>query len=731
MTPAARLPSAAHWEDGSRGLFWKLGKWCADQRWYVVVVWALILVGVTFGSSSLNGAFNQTFALPHTSAHTGADLLNAHTDQPAALNGGAATGKIVFHRSSGNLQADTATIDSSVAEIASLSTVKSITDPFQAISPDGQVAVASVTYNDDILTLSAADVAAVDTALDPVAATGVAVDYGGDLGQVADSRAAGASSISELIGIGIALLILLLAFGSVIATIVPVISAVVGIFAGLGVLGILSAFVSFPSEAPTLALMVGLGVGIDYALFLSTRFRQLILEGEEPKIAVARAVASSGRAVIIAAVTVVISLVGLYAAGVAFVGQLGVSAGITVVVAALAAITLVPALLAIAGKRIDVLKVRKQPIAEPSGDLAGWHRHATRLAKHPVRYLTAGLALLAILAVPLLTIQIGNPGTRALPVTSTERIASEAIDAGFGAGYQAQLTVVVDVSPNQSTAELTSTAASLQQALESTDGVSSVTPFAPSSDNEILVGKVTPTTDVYSDRTRSLITSLDDSTLPEALPSGYTGYVTGSAATQFALQKTVAASLPIIIFTVVGAAMLLMLLTFRSPLLALKAGLTNLMSIGASYGVLVAVFQWGWGSGLVGVPQPVPIVSYVPMLMFAIIFGLSMDYEVFLLSRIRESWQRGADNRESVTHGLSVTARIITCAAVIMACVFFAFLLQPSATIKMLGLGLGVSVIIDVTIVRLLIVPSAMFLFGKANWWTPRWLDRVLPHLEP
>ncbi|MCU1525022.1 MAG: transporter [Microbacteriaceae bacterium] len=190
-------------------------------------------------------------------------------------------------------------------------------------------------------------------------------------------------------------------------------------------------------------------------------------------------------------------------------------------------------------------------------------------------------------------------------------------------------------------------------------------------------------------------------------------------------------SLPIIIFTVVGAAVLLMLLTFRSPLLALKAGLTNLLSIGASYGVLVAVFQWGWGSSLLGVPQPVPIVSFVPMLMFAIIFGLSMDYEVFLLSRIREAWQLGADNRESVTHGLSVTARIITCAAVIMACVFFAFLPQPSVTIKMLALGLGVSVIIDVTIVRLLIVPAAMFLFGKANWWTPRWLDRILPHLEP
>ncbi|MCU1557722.1 MAG: putative integral rane export protein, partial [Microbacteriaceae bacterium] len=389
--------SRSNQEDGSRGLFWKLGKWCADHRWYIVVAWALILVGVTFGSSSLNGAFNQTFALPGTSAQIGADLVKAHTDQPAALNGGAASGKVVFHRSSGTLQSNKTTIDASVAEIAGLPTVKSITDPFHAMSPDGQVAVASVTYNDDIFNLNTADVAAIDSAVEPVTAAGVAVDYAGDLGQVADLRAAGASSISELIGIGIALLILLLAFGSVIATITPVISAVVGIFAGLGVLGILSAFVQFPSESPTLALMMGLGVGIDYALFLSTRFRQLVIDGEEPKVAVARTVASSGRSVIIAAVTVVISLVGLYAAGVGFVGQLGVSAGITVVVAALAAITLVPALLAIAGRRIDVLKVRKQPIAEPVDDAAGWHKYATRLAKHPVLYLSAGLAVLVIL----------------------------------------------------------------------------------------------------------------------------------------------------------------------------------------------------------------------------------------------------------------------------------------------------------------------------------------------
>ncbi len=713
------------------GLFWRIGRWCARRRWFVVAAWVIILAAVTLGSSSLNGAFNQAFTLPNSAAQNGADLLTAHTAHTPGTASNTATGKIVLHSASSiALQTEKATIERSIGDVVKLSKVKAVSDPFQMVSPNGKVAIATVTFDSNVLTLTSADATAITSALGPVTAGGVSVDYGGDLGAAADASSLGASS--ELVGITIALIILLLAFGSVLATLLPVISAVVGIFAGLGVLGIFSAFIEFPSESPTLALMMGLGVGIDYALFLSTRFRQLILNGEDATTAVADTVATSGRSVVIAASTVVISLVGLHVAGVAYVGQLGTAAGITVAVAALAAITLVPALLAVAGTRIDRLKVRKQPIAEPIGDSAGWRRYANLVGRHPVRFLVAGLVLLSVLAVPLFSIQIGNPGIRGLPTNSTERRASDAIDAGFGPGYQAQLVVVVKAPRNQSNAQLATVATDLRASLTTTHGVASVTPFQPSADKRILVGNVTPITDVYSQGTRSLITSLDDRTLPALLAGrGYTGYVTGSAATQIALQDAVSTSLPIIILTVAAAAVLLVLITFRSPLLAMKAGLTNLLSIGASYGVLVAVFQWGWGSSLFGVPQPIPIVSFVPMLMFAIIFGLSMDYEVFLLARIREAWTAGENNNESVTRGLSVTARIITCAAVIMACVFFAFLLQPSVTIKMLALGLGVSVIIDVTIVRLIVVPAAMFLFGKGNWWIPRWLDRVLPHLEP
>ncbi|TFB96877.1 MMPL family transporter [Cryobacterium sp. MDB1-18-2] len=712
------------------GFFWKLGGWCAERRWAVIITWTLLLVAVTLGSSALNGAYNAAFVLPNSSAQIGADLLKSHTDQTGKAARGTASGDVVFHVSSGTLAAQQSAIQASITSIASLSSVRAVSDPFASMSANGQVAVASITYKDTVTALDTPDASAVDSAVSAVRTAGISVDYGGDLGGAAGPSSATTSS--ELVGIGVAILILLLAFGSVLATLIPVVSAVIGIFAGIGVLGIASAYFAFPSEAPTIALMMGLGVGIDYALFLSTRFRQLIKDGLDPVAAVATTVGSSGRAVVIAAATVVISLIGLYASGITYIGQLGVSASITVAVAALSAITLVPALLAVAGRRIDVLKVRKNPIAEPVTNAQGWQRYATALSKHPAAYLTAGLGLLVLLALPVLTIQIGNPGVRALSTQTTERRASDAIDAGFGPGYQAQLVVVARAPQGQTDAQLATEATALNETLTSTPGVASVTKFAPTTDKMLLVGKVTPTTSVGDTATANLISRLDATVLPGQMKTfGYAGYVTGGVATSIALQQAVASSLPTIIFTVVIAAILLMLLTFRSPVLALKAGIINLLSIGASYGVLVAVFQWGWGSSFLGVAQPIPIVSYVPMLMFAIIFGLSMDYEVFLLSRIREAWIRGDSNRDSVAHGLSVTGRVITCAAVIMACVFFSFLLTTSITIKMLALGLGISVLIDVTVVRLVIVPCAMYLFGRANWWTPKWLDRILPHLEP
>ncbi len=710
-------------------LFWRIGSWCARRAWIVIAAWLILVVAATLGSSALNASYNASFTLPGTPAQVGADLLKAHTPQASAAAANTSSGTIVFHVSSGSLTPDQSAIEAATKAVRALPTVKAVSDPFTVLAPNGRTAVASITYKDSVTSLTPSDAAATDSAVAPAKHAGVLVDYAGDLGTAAQSSG---NTSSELVGIGVALLVLLFAFGSVLATLIPILSAVVGVFSGIGALGIVSAWVQFPSESPTIALMMGLGVGIDYALFLTTRFRQLVLDGEDPPRAAATTVASSGRAIVIAAVTVVIALVGLYASGIFYIGQLGVSAGIVVAVAAAAAVTLVPALLAIAGRRIDRVKVRRTPIAEPNGTGTGWNRYAIALHRHPVVYLSAAIALLAVLAIPLLSMQIGTPGVRALPTQSTARQASNAIDAGFGVGYQAALTIVVTVPSGQTPQQLQAIGTSLRHTLSTTPGIASATPFAPTADRALLIGRAIPTTSVSNTATASLIHRLDRTVLPEQLSASKArGYVTGAVATSLALQEAVSASLPLIILTVVAAAVLLMLLTFRSPLLALKAGLINLLSIGASYGVLVAVFQWGWGSQLLGIPQGVPIVSFVPMLMFAIIFGLSMDYEVFLLARVLEAWKRGASNRDSVASGLAVTGRIISCAAIIMACVFFSFILQPSVTIKMLAFGLGISVLIDATIVRLVIVPCAMYLFGKANWWSPRWLDRVLPHLEP
>ncbi len=712
-----------------RGLFWRLGYYCARRAWFVLGAWLVFLVAVTFGSSALNGVYNAALNLPNSSAQIGADIVKAHTYQAGTSTPGVARGDVVFHATRGSLADYKGSIQAAVSSIGLLSTVKAVSDPMDQLSPDGHVAIASITYQDSVTQLDQTDAAAVNQATAPLRSVGIYVDYTGDLGQAAGPSSSNTGA--ELIGVGVALVIVLLAFGSVLATLLPVGSAVVGVFAGVGVLGILSAFFQFPSEAPTLALMMGLGVGIDYALFLSTRFRQHIIDGEDPLTAVARAISSSGRAVVIAATTVVVALIGLYASGVFFIGQLGVSAGITVAVAALAAVTLVPALLGLAGRRIDVLKVRRSPVAESTANARGWQRYATALSRRPALYLAAALGLLVLLALPVLSIQIGDPGVRSLPYQNTERRASDFVDAAFGPGYQAQLTVVVKVPANQLDTQIQSTALSLQRVLASTSGVESAGVFVPTQDRAALVGKVIPTTGLSDNRTADLINRLQDKVLPGQLSAqGYSGYVTGGVAKLLAVHTAVQSSLPVIILSVVAAAMLLILITFRSPVLAVKAGLINLLSIGASYGVLVAVFQWAWGSSLLGIPQPIPIVSYVPVLMFAIIFGLSMDYEIFLLARIKEAWDGGATNRGSVTHGLAVTARIITSAAVIMACVFFSFVLVPTTTIKMLALGLGVSVIIDVTVVRLVIVPTAMFLFGRGNWWTPAWLDRLLPHFE-
>ncbi|MCX5015441.1 MMPL family transporter [Streptomyces sp. NBC_00555] len=711
------------------GLLHRSGRWCARHAWRVVAAWVLLLVGLGLANHTWGGTFADSFSLPGTRTQTGADLLTAHT----SASGGTAA-PIVLQSGQGSLAGHQAAIDAAVGNLSRLPNVLSVADPLTtpgAVSAKGDIAQVTVRFDGNPATFDPSYLAEVDTAVQPLRSDHVTVEYGAPLGQLATPKSA--DHTSEAIGLAVAVLVLLIGFGSVAATGLPLLTAVIGLAVSLAGLGLLAGQFGFAQAAPTLAAMMGLGVGIDYALFLATRFRALLHTGTEPAEAVGRTVATSGRAVLVAAATVAMALGGLCVCGVDFIGTLGVAAGLSVVVAAAASVTLTPALLGLLGRRIDRLHVRT-PVAEPTGASDVWHRWAVKVSRRPWLFLVSGLLLLGVLSIPVASMRLGHVDAGAQSTSRTDRRAYDLITEGFGPGANGPLTVVAHLDSRQVADETQrrDLAASLQRELAAVPGVASVTTPAPSPDHVLLISTVTPATGPQDSATADLIHTLQDETVPQALSgTGATGYVTGTAAATQTFTDTLTAKLPLIIGVVVTAAFLLLLAVFRSPLIALKAAVLNLFSIAAAYGVVVAVFQWGWGGALFGVTEKVPVESYVPMMMFAIVFGLSMDYEVFLLSRIRETWLHRRDNHLAVATGLAATARVITCAALIMTSVFLAFLLSTNVAVKMLALGLGVSVIIDATVVRLLLVPASMYLFGRANWWLPGWLDRILPHLDP
>ncbi|MFE3686096.1 MMPL family transporter [Streptomyces sp. NPDC059095] len=722
--------------ESGTGLLHRLGSWCARHAWRIVIGWLVLLVAIGAAHARWGGSFADSFSLPGTSTQTGADLLKAHGGTSGT------TAPVVIKSEQGSVADHQAAVEAAVNNLAHLPDVVSVKDPLTtpgAVSPLGNIAQIGVTFTSNPAGFDHAYVGKVDTAVQPLRADHVTVDYGDPLGQLAAPKAADLTS--EVIGLSVALLVLLIGFGSVAAAVLPLVTAVLGLAVGLAGLGLLAAQFSFGQAAPTLAAMMGLGVGIDYALFLSTRYRALlgadggggIGNGLDPAEAAGRTVATSGRSVLVAAATVAMALAGLYVSGMGFIGTLGAAAGLTVIVAAAASVTLTPALLGLLGRRIDRLHVRR-PVAEPTGTDDVWHRWAARVGRSPWLFLAAGLIVLGVLAIPVGSLHLGHIDAGAQPTSTTDRRAYDLISQGFGPGANGPITVVTKLDGQQAAdpSKSQALATTLQHDLTAVPGVASVTPPQPTPDHALLVSTVTPDTGPQDRATTDLIHTLQDHTVPDALSgTGATGYVTGPTVSGQTFTDTLVAKLPLIIGVVVAAAFVLLLCVFRSPLVALKAAVLNLFSIAAAYGVVVAVFQWGWGGSLLGVGEKVPIESYVPMMMFAIIFGLSMDYEVFLLARIRETWLHGGDNHLSVAAGLAATARVITCAALIMTSVFLAFMLSPNVVVKMLALGLGVSVIVDATVVRLLLVPATMYLFGRANWWIPAWLDRRLPRLDP
>ncbi|MFG2449305.1 MMPL family transporter [Streptomyces sp. NPDC048512] len=710
LSPAPR-PSALH----------RTGAFCARHPVWVITGWLLVLAAAFTARHAVGASYGDEVSLPGSRTAVGADLLE-RSDAAA----GAPNGKVVLHVGSGRVSDHDTGLDATLDRLRDLPHVTAVSDP--VTSSDGATAYTTVSFDEKLKSLGHAYTERLDEATAPARDAGIEVAYGGDLHDIV--RTPADDTLAEAVGVSAALVVLLLAFGSVAAALMPLVTALIGVGVGMGVVGIVAGTLTFATAAPTLATMIGLGVGIDYALFLITRFRQYLIDGEDPQAAVGRTTAVSGKAVLVAAVTVAVALLSLYACGLTMIGRLGLAATIAVVVTAAAALTLVPAAMGLVGRRVDLIRVRRRPVAESAGDHDGWHRYARVVARRPWTFFTAGFLLMALCAVPLFSLRLGHIDDGADPVGSTTRTAYDWLAAadgpGFGPGANGPFTLVVDLT--RATGSADRVADRLTDTLATTDGVARVTPPRPSRDGRLLVATVVPTTEPQSADTDALFATLTDTAVPEALKgTGASGYLTGTTAGRLAFRDTVTERLPLIIGIVLVAAFLLLTVVFRSLVIPLKAVVLNVLTTGASYGILVAVFQWGWGDSLLGVSEPVPIESYVPMMMFAIVFGLSMDYEIFLLSRIAEEWHATHDNERAVGTGLALTGRVISCAALIMTAVFLSFTGSPTVVVKMLALGLAVSVVLDATVVRLVLVPSLMFLMGRANWWLPRRLDRVLP----
>ncbi|HEY8524509.1 MAG TPA: MMPL family transporter [Acidimicrobiales bacterium] len=717
-------------------LLYRLGRGAVRHRRLTVLVWVVLAVGVIALGQASGGKTADAFEIPGVEAQRAIDVLEE--DFPAAAGTSA---QLVFAAEDGALTdaEAAAAVDAALAEVADQPYVGQVGD-LQVSPTDPRIGYADVQYDRPSEEIRTEAFERLEAAAEETNAAGVVrMELGGELPTEASQEP---PEGQEIVGIFAAIVVLLVAFGSVVAMGLPIGLALVGLATSLGLITLIAAFVDVTSIAPTLAAMIGLGVGIDYALFIVTRHRENLRLGMTVEEAAGRAIATSGAAVVFAGVTVIIAICGLAIAGIPIVTVMGLMAALTVAVMVALSVTMLPALLGFAGHKIDSVRLPglrragQAPVgpAGRSGRETFWHRWGRQVSAHPWRYLTVGVVGLAVLAVPMFGMRLGMTDNGIASESLSIRRAYDLLEEGFGPGFNGPLVLSVELD-----GATVDQLAPLEAALADTPGVDQVSPAVPSPDGSAAVVRVVPETSPQDGATADLVHHLRDDVIPAALGGtpGVDVHVGGQTAMFIDMSDKIADRLPWFIGAVIGLSVLLLMMVFRSIAVPLKAAIMNVLSIGAAYGVIVAVFQWGWLKGLFGVEETVPIVSFMPMMLFAILFGLSMDYEVFLLSRVREEYLHRRDdpsaadrNTTAVIEGISATARVITSAALIMISVFAAFVLGDATEIKMFGLGLATAVLIDATIVRIVLVPATMRLLGDRNWWLPGWLDRILPNLD-
>lgn len=712
----------------------RLGKFCYQKRRYVVLMWILTISTVGGLAFSSNGNFSTNFELPDAESQVAFDLL---AERFPEFSG--STAEITFATPGPQKVTDPgikARMERMFAEVEKLPSVSGIRSPYLlppgfATSSDETIAFASVQFDVQGPEVPKSTIDSMKEFAAEADGEDLQVELGGVVIQFIEQTDSAKDSGGGLL---LAAVILLLTFGSVVAMGLPILTALFALGTGLALITLSLTFVDIPFFVTSMASMIGLGVGIDYALFIVTRYRQGLHAGLTPEEATVTSINTSGRAVVFAGMIVIISLLGMFLMGLPFVRGLAAATAMVVLLTIIASVTLLPAMLGFAGHAIDRLHIPGIRKDESAHRESRWFRWSRFVQRHPWLGAFVGLAVLLTLSVPSLSLRLGSADAGNDPTSMTTRRSYDLLSQGFGPGRNGPLLLAATLPGTGNTtdeAEDLRVMNELAQDIGQVTNVDRVLPVIPNQKRDAAVLIVYPKTSPQDEATEQLIKRLRNEVIPAALEGSEVEVHVGGVTALFAdMGNHLSKRLPLFIGAVIALSFLLLMVVFRSILVPLKAAIMNMLSISAAYGIVVAVFQWGWGKDLIGIDRVGPIESFAPMMMFAILFGLSMDYEVFLLSRVREEWLRTHNNDVSVADGLATTAKVITAAAAIMVSVFLSFVLGDNRVIKLFGLGLACAIFIDATVVRMLLVPSTMELLGPANWWIPKWLDRILPTLS-